>query len=112
MGIQQTTMRSYAAVMMLSMLLVGDAALADTADLDDEDFDDDDDELGESEGVGRAGGYLSTTGSFTLSGGNAAGAEEDELGEGVGRGGGYLSTQGSFTLSGANAAGAEEESDE
>ena len=61
------------------------------------------------EGVGRGGGFLSTTGYFTLSGGNAAGAEEDELGEGVGRGGGFLSTQGSFTLSGGNAAGAEEE---
>merc|ERR1712086_97027 len=116
MGIHTTTMRSYAAVMMLSMLLVGvavyaateevqdlgglentaDAALADTADVDDEDFDDDDDELGE--GVGRGGGFLSTTGSFTLSGGSAAGnQEEDELGEGVGRGGGFLSTQGSFT---------------
>merc|ERR1712085_101331 len=114
MGIPQTTMRSsYAAVMMLSMLLVGvavyaateevqdlgglentaDAALADTADLDDEDFDDDDDELGE--GVGRGGGFLSTTGSFTLSGGSAGERqEEDELGEGVGRGGGFLSTQG------------------
>merc|ERR1712153_213930 len=127
MGIPQTTMRSsYAAVMMLSMLLVGvavyaateevqdlgglentaDAALADTADLDDEDFDDDDDELGE--GVGRGGGFLSTTGSFTLSGGNRGGGEEDELGEGVGRGGGFLSTQGSFTLSGGNRGGGEE----
>merc|ERR1712028_139359 len=109
MGIPQTNMRSsYAAVMMLSMLLVGvavyaateevqdlgglentaDAALADTADLDDEDFDDDDDELGEGV-LGRGGGFLSTTGSFTLSGGSAAGnQEEDELGEGaMGRGG-------------------------
>merc|ERR1712166_976584 len=108
MGIPQTNMRSsYAAVMMLSMLLVGvavyaateevqdlgglentaDAALTDTADVDDEDFDDD--ELGE--GVGRGGGFLSTTGSFTLSGGSAAG-DSEELGEGVGRGGGFLST--------------------
>merc|ERR1740133_929931 len=100
---------SYAAVMMLSMLLVGvavyaateevqdlgglentnDAAVADSADVDDEDFDDDDDELGE--GVGRGGGFLSTTGSFTLSGGSNAGSDEsDELGEGVGRGGGFL----------------------
>merc|ERR1712160_126646 len=122
MGIYTTTMRSYAAVMMLSMLLVGvavyaateevqdlgglentaDATLADTADLDDKDFDDDDDELGE--GVGRGGGFLSTTGSFTLSGGSAGEREEDELGEGVGgRGGGFLSTQGSFTLSGGSA---------
>merc|ERR1740130_631320 len=121
-------MRSYALVMMLSMLLVGvavyaateevqdlgglentaDAALADTADLNDEDSDDDDDELGE--GVGRGGGFLSTTGSFTLSGGGRAGGEEeDELGEGVGRGGGFLSTQGSFTLSGGGRAGGEEE---
>merc|ERR1719272_2168087 len=113
--------------MMLSMLLVGvavyaateevqdlgglentaDAALPDTADVDD--FDNDDDELGE--GVGRGGGFLSTTGSFTLSGGSAAGRqEEDELGEGVGRGGGFLSTQGSFTLSGGgSAAGNQEE---
>merc|ERR1712086_367138 len=125
MGTQTNTMRSYAAVMMLSMLLVGvavyaateevqdlgglentaDADTADTADVDDEDFDDD--ELGE--GVGRGGGFLSTTGSFTLSGGSAAGREEDELGEGVGRGGGFLSTQGSFTLSGGSAAGREEE---
>merc|ERR1711865_412534 len=113
--------------MMLSMLLVGvavyaateevqdlgglentdDAAVADTADLDDEEFDDDDDQLGE--GVGRGGGFLSTTGSFTLSGGANAGGEEDELGEGVGRGGGFLSTQGSFTLSGGSNAGGEEE---
>merc|ERR1711865_109111 len=125
-GDSTNNMRSYAAVMMLSMLLVGvavyaateevqdlgglenraDAALADTADLDDEDFDNDDDELGE--GVGRGGGFLSTTGSFTLSGGAAGAGEEDELGEGVGRGGGFLSTQGSFTLSGG-AAGAGEE---
>merc|ERR1719162_896227 len=104
-------MRSYAAVMMLSMLLVGvavyaateevqdlgglentaDATIADTADLDDKDLDDDDDELGE--GVGRGGGFLSTTGSFTLSGGsNGSREEDDELGEGVGRGGGFLST--------------------
>merc|ERR1712086_617009 len=127
MGTQNNTMRSYAAVMMLSMLLVGvavyaateevqdlgglentaDAALADTADVDDEDFDDDGNELGE--GVGRGGGFLSTTGSFTLSGGSNAGGEEDELGEGVGRGGGFLSTQGSFTLSGGSNAGGEEE---
>merc|ERR1711865_285454 len=119
MGIQQTNMRSYAAVMMLSMLLVGvavyaateevqdlgglentaDAALADTADVDDEDLDDDDDELGEG-AMGRGGGFLSTTGSFTLSGGSNGSREEDELGEGaMGRGGGFLSTQGSFTLS-------------
>merc|ERR1712166_772863 len=112
--------------MMLSMLLVGvavyaateevqdlgglentaDAALADTADVDDEDLDDD--ELGEG-AMGRGGGFLSTTGSFTLSGGSSAGREEDELGEGVGRGGGFLSTQGSFTLSGGSSAGREEE---
>merc|ERR1712166_906985 len=132
MGIPTPTMRSYVAVMMLSMLLVGVAVYAateevqdlgglentadaaDTTDLDDEDFDGDDDELGE--GVGRGGGFLSTTGSFTLSGGGAAhgGPEEnDELGEGVGRGGGFLSTQGSFTLSGGGAArGGPEEDDE
>merc|ERR1712166_522634 len=127
MGIPQTNMRSsYVAVMMLSMLLAGvavyaateevqglgglentaDAALADTADIDDEDFDDD--ELGEGV-MGRGGGFLSTTGSFTLSGGSAAG-DSEELGEGVmGRGGGFLSTQGSFTLSGGSAAGDSEE---
>merc|ERR1711865_533795 len=126
MGENIQNMRSYVAVMMLSMLLVGvavyaateevqdlgglennaDAALADTADLDDEDFDDDEDQLGE--GVGRGGGFLSTTGSFTLSGGANGAGEEDELGEVVGRGGGFLSTQGSFTLSGgANSAGEE-----
>merc|ERR1740133_362453 len=121
-------MRSYAAVMMLSMLLVGvavyaateevqdlgglentaDAALPDTADVGDEDFDDD--ELGE--GVGRGGGFLSTTGSFTLSGGSsAAGSDEsDELGEGaMGRGGGFLSTQGSFTLSGGSSSAGSDE---
>merc|ERR1740133_593193 len=122
-------MRSSIAAMMLSMLLVGvavyaateevqdlgglentaDAALADTADLDDDDFDDDDEELGEG-AMGRGGGFLSTTGSFTLSGGNSrGGGEEDELGEGVGRGGGFLSTQGSFTLSGGNSRGGPEE---
>merc|ERR1712153_235875 len=127
MGIFPNNMRSYAAVMMLSMLLVGvavyaateevqdlgglentnDAAVADSADLDDEDFDDDDDELGE--GVGRGGGFLSTTGSFTLSGGSSAG-DSEELGEGaMGRGGGFLSTQGSFTLSGGSSAGDSEE---
>merc|ERR1712086_836693 len=97
MGIPQTTMRSsYAAVMMLSMLLVGvavyaateevqdlgglentaDAVLADTADVDDEDFDDDDDKLGE--GVGRGGGFLSTQGSFTLSGGDSSAGNQEE----------------------------------
>merc|ERR1712086_540344 len=123
----ESNMRSYAAIVMLSMLLVGvavyaateevqdlgglentaDATHADTADLDDEAFDDDDDELGE--GVGRGGGFLSTTGSFTLSGGAQGGGEEDELGEGVGRGGGFLSTQGSFTLSGGAQGGGEED---
>merc|ERR1712166_1304923 len=127
MGFHITTMRSYAALMMLSMLLVGvavyaateevqdlgglentaDATLADTANLDDEDSDDDDAELGE--GVGRGGGFLSTTGSFTLSGGAAGNGDEDELGEGVGRGGGFLSTQGSFTLSGGAAGNGEED---
>merc|ERR1711865_1010477 len=120
MGITQTTMRSYAAVMMLSMLLVGVAVYAATEEVQDlgglentndaavaDSADDDDDELGE--GVGRGGGFLSTTGSFTLSGGSAAGSDEsDELGEGVGRGGGFLSTQGSFTLSGGSAAGSDE----
>merc|ERR1712195_437238 len=126
MGIPTPTMRSYVAVMMLSMLLVGVAVYAateevqdlgglentadaaDTAGLDDEDFDNDDDELGEGVG-GRGGGFLSTTGSFTLSGGSAGEREEDELGEGVGgRGGGFLSTQGSFTLSGGSAGEREE----
>merc|ERR1711865_1080703 len=127
-GDYTNNMRSFAAVMMLSMLLVGVAvyaateevqdlgglentaedALADTADVDDEDFDDDDDPLGE--GVGRGGGFLSTTGSFTLSGGgSAAGNQEEDLGEGVGRGGGFLSTQGSFTLSGGTNRGGPEE---
>merc|ERR1712070_861533 len=67
--------------------------------------DNDDDELGEGMGVGR-GGFLSTQGSFTLSGGK----EEDELGEGAGVGrGGFLSTQGSFTLSGGMGGGKGEE---
>merc|ERR1711957_710873 len=121
---RNNTMRSSIAAMMLSMLLVGVAVYAateevqdlgglentadaaDTADLDDEDFDGDDDELGE--GVGRGGGFLSTTGSFTLSGGSSGQREEDELGEGVGRGGGFLSTQGSFTLSGGSSGQREE----
>merc|ERR1712230_309369 len=77
------------------------------------------DDLGEGMGVGRRGGFLSTTGSFQLSSGGApagcplgmpgcpSGGEEDELGEGddlgegmgVGRRGGFLSTTGSFQLS-------------
>merc|ERR1711988_1416510 len=69
--------------------------------------DDEDDDLGEDEGQGRRGAFLSTTGSFTLSSGGgdvAAGrGEEDdeELGEdeGQGRRGAFLSTTGSFTLS-------------
>merc|ERR1712196_311510 len=70
---------------------------------------DDDDSIGEDMGVGRRGGFLSTTGSFQLSsgggrrGGHGSGEEmyEDELGEdmGVGRRGGFLSTTGSFQLS-------------
>merc|ERR1711959_640266 len=80
-----------------------------SADLSAED---DDDGLGE--GVGRGGAFLSTTGSFTLSSGNAGGnnEEDDELGEGVGRGGAFLSTTGSFTLSSGNAGGNNEEDDE
>merc|ERR1712216_887356 len=77
------------------------------------------DDLGEGMGVGRRGGFLSTTGSFQLSSGGgpgpcpigmpgcSTGGEEDELGEGddlgegmgVGRRGGFLSTTGSFQLS-------------
>merc|ERR1711907_572900 len=74
------------------------------------DDDNDDDELGEGAGVGR-GGFLSTQGSFTLSGGAGGGkGEEDELGEGAGVGrGGFLSTQGSFTLSGGAGGGKGEE---
>merc|ERR1712022_11360 len=65
---------------------------------------DDDEGLGEGTGFGRGGAFLSTTGSFTLSSGNAFGnfeEDEDELGEGAGftRGGAFLSTTGSFTLS-------------
>merc|ERR1719409_1678909 len=78
---------------------------------------DDDDSIGEDMGVGRRGGFLSTTGSFQLSsgGGGRRGAnlqgrgsgfqgnfeEDDDLGEdmGVGRRGGFLSTTGSFQLS-------------
>merc|ERR1712196_385583 len=79
-----------------------------------------DDDLGEDMGVGRRGGFLSTTGSFQLSSGGGGndiyrgrgqGAgngnyqgnheEDDDLGEdmGVGRRGGFLSTTGSFQLS-------------
>merc|ERR1712159_113425 len=61
-----------------------------------EDGEDSEDELGE--GVGGRGGFLSTTGSFTLSAGGPSNEEdEDELGEGVGGRGGFLSTTGSFT---------------
>merc|ERR1712100_998101 len=79
---------------------------------------DDDDSIGEDMGVGRRGGFLSTTGSFQLSSGGGPrgpcpvgmpdcqqGGEElgegDDLGEdmGVGRRGGFLSTTGSFQLS-------------
>merc|ERR1711898_79066 len=78
---------------------------------------DDDDSIGEDMGVGRRGGFLSTTGSFQLSSGGGSpadcqigtpgcpGGEElgegDDLGEGmgVGRRGGFLSTTGSFQLS-------------
>merc|ERR1712196_510906 len=72
--------------------------------------DNDDDELGEGAGVGR-GSFLSTQGSFTLSGGGGGGkGEEDELGEGAGVGrGSFLSTQGSFTLSGGGGGGKGEE---
>merc|ERR1711907_385837 len=93
---------------------LGAVDLSDAADHKmapvDTGFEDDDDELGEGMGVGR-GGFLSTQGSFTLSGGvSAGGKEEDELGEGAGVGrGGFLSTQGSFTLSGGVSAGGKEE---
>merc|ERR1712054_224453 len=77
---------------------------SETAMEHSEDFEDDD--LGEDEGQGRRGAFLSTTGSFTLSsgGGNVAGRgeeDDDELGEdeGQGRRGAFLSTTGSFTLS-------------
>merc|ERR1719263_1274323 len=123
-------MRSYAAVMMLSMLLIGvavyaateevqdlgggedtnDVALADSNELEDDDMDDED--LGETMNIGRGGGFLSTSGSFTLSsgGGHKSGGEEDELGEGMGRGGGFLSTQGSFTMmGGGHKSGGEED---
>merc|ERR1712196_727241 len=79
------------------------------------DVDHDDDSIGEDMGVGRRGGFLSTTGSFQLSSGGGGttrgqrGGEEalleegegDDLGEdmGVGRRGGFLSTTGSFQLS-------------
>merc|ERR1711939_457190 len=54
---------------------------------------DDDDSIGEDMGVGRRGGFLSTTGSFQLSSGGRGRRgdgmneeEEDELGEGMGVG--------------------------
>merc|ERR1711896_65661 len=74
----------------------------DTAEEDSED------ELGE--GVGARGGFLSTTGSFTLSSGGPGNEEdEDELGEGVGARGGFLSTTGSFTLSSGGPGNEEDE---
>merc|ERR1711943_46495 len=74
---------------------------------------DDDDSIGEDMGVGRRGGFLSTTGSFQLSSGGGGPSncikgmpgcggeelgEDDDLGEGMGVGhrGGFLSTTGSF----------------
>merc|ERR1719261_1670481 len=38
------------------------------------DYDDDDDSIGEDMGVGRRGGFLSTTGSFQLSSGGGSGS--------------------------------------
>merc|ERR1711904_510943 len=79
----------------------GSTSEANLAPQDEEE----DDDVGEATGRrGAAGGFLSTTGSFTLSsnrGGNSE-EDEDELGEGAGRRGGgrggFLSTTGSFTL--------------
>eukprot|EP00657_Telonema_sp_P-1_P001131 TRINITY_DN124_c0_g1_i1.p1 TRINITY_DN124_c0_g1~~TRINITY_DN124_c0_g1_i1.p1 ORF type:complete len:138 (+),score=30.67 TRINITY_DN124_c0_g1_i1:211-624(+) len=75
-----------------------------------------DDELEDYDetGKGKGGGMLSTTGSFTLSGGSSNAG--NELGEGdetgKGKGGGMLSTTGSFTLSGGSSnAGNEEDED-
>merc|ERR1719231_205799 len=94
---------------------------------DDHVDDDDHDSIGEDMGVGRRGGFLSTTGSFQLSSGGGGGAgggpgrgrggeedalleegEGDDLGEdmGVGRRGGFLSTTGSFQLSSGGGGGA------
>merc|ERR1711988_1033988 len=78
---------------------------SETAMEHSEDFEDDD--LGEDDGQGRRGAFLSTTGSFTLSSGGGTAAagrgeeDDDELGEddGQGRRGAFLSTTGSFTLS-------------
>merc|ERR1712188_265878 len=68
----------------------GSTSEANLAPQDEEE----DDDVGEATGR-RGGGFLSTTGSFTLSsnrGGNSE-EDEDELGEGAGRrGGGFLST--------------------
>merc|ERR1711907_81145 len=94
----------------LGAIDLSDAADHKMAPVDSGFEDEEDDELGEGVGVGR-GGFLSTQGSFTLSGGMGGGkGEEDELGEGAGVGrGGFLSTQGSFTLSGGMGGGKGEE---
>merc|ERR1719198_2768811 len=44
------------------------------------DSDDDDDSIGEDMGVGRRGGFLSTTGSFQLSSGGGGGTNRDQRG--------------------------------
>merc|ERR1711918_318934 len=71
------------------------------ASIHDHSLEDEEDEedLGEGAGHGGVGSFLSTEGSFTLSGA-AGNVEEEELGEGAGHGGvgAFLSTEGSFTL--------------
>merc|ERR1712138_244745 len=125
MGIGERSTMSKTLALLLLAFLVGSFAAEEVQELGNTntdamkdtsmtaEADDDADDMGED--VGRRGGFLSTTGSFTLSsGGNRAGNdEEDELGEDdeVGRrGGAFLSTTGSFTLSsGSNTAGNDEE---
>merc|ERR1712196_78579 len=124
MGIGERSIMSKTLALLLLAFLVGSFAAEEVQELGNTNTDAmkdtsmtaeaeaHDDDMGED--VGRRGGFLPTTGSFTLSsGGNRAGNdEEDELGEddGVGRRGGFLSTTGSFTLSsGGNRAGNDEE---
>merc|ERR1712199_72190 len=123
MGIGERSIMSKTLALLLLAFLVGSFAAEEVQELGNTNTDamkdtsmtaEADDAADMGEDVGRRGGFLSTTGSFTLSsGGNRAGNdEEDELGEddGVGRRGGFLSTTGSFTLSsGGNRAGNDEE---
>merc|ERR1712196_625992 len=125
MGTTTKTMKVKAILFLCLAATVAIWAVTEVQELGNNDAHDDSHEsanldTGEDMGVGRRGGFLSTTGSFQLSSGGGGndmyrgrgqGAgngnyqgnheEDDDLGEdmGVGRRGGFLSTTGSFQLS-------------